>query len=51
MHYATSWKVTGSIPNEVIGFLSVPNTSGSTVAMCSTLAEMSARNLCGGKGS
>jgi hypothetical protein len=51
-HYATSRKVAGSIPDEVIGFLNWPNTSGRTVALGSTqpLTEMSTRNLPGGEG-
>jgi hypothetical protein len=50
-HYATSRKVAGSIPDEVIGFLNLPNPSSSNMALGSTqpLTEMSARNLPGGK--
>jgi hypothetical protein len=45
-HYATSWKVAGSIPDDVIRFLRC------TMALESTqpLTAMSARNLPGGKG-
>jgi hypothetical protein len=50
-HYATSWKVAGSIPDEVIGFLNWPNPSSRTMAMGSTqpLTEKSTKNLPGGK--
>jgi hypothetical protein len=43
---------TGSIPDEVIGFLNWPNPSSRTMALGSTqpLTEMSTRNLSGGKG-
>jgi hypothetical protein len=49
---ATSWKVAGSIPDEVIAFLNKPNPSSRTMALGSTqfLTEMSTRNLPGGKG-
>jgi hypothetical protein len=49
---ATSRKVIGSIPNEVIGFFNWTNPSSSTVALGSIQppTEMSTRNLCGGKG-
>jgi hypothetical protein len=48
MHYATSRKVAGSIPDEVVRFFS----SSRTVTLASTqpLTEMSTRNLPGGKG-
>jgi hypothetical protein len=48
-HYATSRKVAGSIPDEVIGFFNRPNASSSTMALGSTqpLTEMSTRNLSG----
>jgi hypothetical protein len=51
-HHATSWKVVGSIPDEVIGFFSLPNPSSRTVALGSTrpLTEMSTRKLPEGKG-
>jgi hypothetical protein len=51
-HYATSSKVAGSIPDEVIGFFNWPNPSSLTIALGSTqpLTEMSTRNLLGGKG-
>jgi hypothetical protein len=51
-HYATSRKVAGSIPDEVIGFFNWPHPSSPTVALGSTelLTEMSTRNLLEGKG-
>jgi hypothetical protein len=51
-YYATSRKVAGSIPDEVIGFFNSPNPSSRTVALRSTqpLTEMSTTNLLGGKG-
>jgi hypothetical protein len=51
-HNATSRKVAGSIPDEVIGFFSWSNPSSRTMALGSTqpLAEMSTRNLSGGNG-
>jgi hypothetical protein len=54
-HHATSRKVAGSNPDEVIGFFfffNLPNLSSRTMAMGSTepLAEISTRNLPGGKG-
>jgi hypothetical protein len=51
-HYATSQKVAGSIPNEVIGFFNCPNPSSCTMTLGSTqtLTEMNTRNLPGGKG-
>jgi hypothetical protein len=51
-HYATSRKVAGSIPDEVIGYLILPNLSSRTVALGSTqpVTEMSTRNLPGGEG-
>jgi hypothetical protein len=47
--YATSRKISGSIPGEVIGFFNWPNPSSSTMALGSTqpIAEMSTRNLPG----
>jgi hypothetical protein len=50
--FATSRKVTGSIPDEVIKFLNWPNPSSRTMARGSTqpLTEMSTRNLSGCKG-
>jgi hypothetical protein len=50
-HYATSRKVTGSIPDEVIGFFNWPNPSSRTTALGSTqpLTEMSTRSLSRGK--
>jgi hypothetical protein len=52
-HYATSWKVAGSIPDEIIGFFNWPNPSSCTMALGSTqpLTEFSTRNLPGVKGS
>jgi hypothetical protein len=49
-HYATSLKVAGSIPDEVIGFFNKPNPSSRTMVLGSTqsLPEMSTRNLPGG---
>jgi hypothetical protein len=51
-HYATSRKVAGSIPDEVIGFFNWPNPSSRTMALGSTqtLTEKSTRNLPEGKG-
>jgi hypothetical protein len=49
-HYATSRKVAGSIPDDVIGFFSnLPNPSSRIVVLRSTqpLIEMSTRNLLG----
>jgi hypothetical protein len=45
-------KVTGSYPDEVIGFFNWPKPSNRTMALGSThpLTEMSTRNLAGGKG-
>jgi hypothetical protein len=50
-HCATSRKVMGLIPDEVIGFFSWPNPSSCIMAMGSTqpLTEMSTRNLLGCK--
>jgi hypothetical protein len=49
--YATSRKVAGSIPDEIIGFSYWPNPSSHTMALGSTqrLTEMSTRNFPGGK--
>jgi hypothetical protein len=49
---ATSWKVAGSSPDEVIEFFNWPNSSSHTRALWLTqsLREMSTRNLPGGKG-
>jgi hypothetical protein len=51
MHYATSRKVAGSNPDEV-DFFNLLNPSSRTMALGSTqpLAEMSTRNIPGGKG-
>jgi hypothetical protein len=45
-------ELAGSIPDEVIGFFNWPDPSSCTMALGSTqpLAEMSTRNLPGGKG-
>jgi hypothetical protein len=50
-HYATSRKVAGSIPDEIIGFFNWPNPYSRTMALESSqpLTEMSTRNLLGGK--
>jgi hypothetical protein len=44
--------VEGSIPDEIIGFFNLPNSSSRTMATESTqpLTEMSTRNFPGGKG-
>jgi hypothetical protein len=49
-HYATSRKVTGSSPDEIIGFFNLPNPSSRTVALELTqpLTEMSTTNIAGG---
>jgi hypothetical protein len=51
-HYATSQKVTGSIPDEVTLFFNWSNPSSHTMALGSTqsVTEMSTRNIRGGKG-
>jgi len=51
-HCATSQKVAGSIPEEVIGIFHRNNPSGRTKALGSTesLTEMSTRNIYRGKG-
>jgi hypothetical protein len=52
VHYATSRKVAGSIPDGVMGIFHRHNPSGRTMALGSTqpLAEMSTRNIsCGVK--
>jgi hypothetical protein len=51
-HYATSRKVAGSIPDEVIRFFNWPNRSSRIMALGSTqpLREMTTRNFPGGKG-
>jgi hypothetical protein len=50
--YVTSRKVAGLIPDEVIGFFILPNSSSRTMALGSTqrLTEMSTRDLPGVKG-
>jgi hypothetical protein len=50
--YTTSRKVAGSIPDEVIGFFNLPNSSSQTMALGSNqpLEELSTRNLPGGRG-
>jgi hypothetical protein len=52
MHYVTSRKVPGSIPDEVIGYFNWPNPSSRTMALGSTqpLLEVSTRNVPEGKG-
>jgi hypothetical protein len=42
-HYATSWKVADSIPDEVIGYFNLPTPSSSTMDLRSIqpLTEMS----------
>jgi hypothetical protein len=49
-HYATSWRVTGLIPNEITGFFNWPNSSSHSMGLGLTqpLTEMSSRNLRGG---
>jgi hypothetical protein len=49
-YYATSRKVAGSIPDDVIKFYNLPNPSSRTMALGSTQppTEMSTRNLPGG---
>jgi hypothetical protein len=51
-HYATGWKVPGSIPDEVIGVFGWPKLSSCIMALGLTqpLAEMSTRSVPGGKG-
>jgi hypothetical protein len=51
-HYATSWKVASSIPDEVIEFFNLPNPSSRTIALGFTQlsTEMSTRNIPWGKG-
>jgi hypothetical protein len=51
-HYATSWKVTGSIFEEAIDIFNWTNPSSHTMALGSTqpVTEMSTRKLPGGKG-
>jgi hypothetical protein len=51
-HYAKNRKVAGSILDEVIGILNLPNTSSHTMALGSTqpLRATRTRNLPGGKG-
>jgi hypothetical protein len=50
MHYASTEKVAGSIPNEDIEFFNLPNPSSRTMALGSTqpLTEMSTWNIPGG---
>jgi hypothetical protein len=52
LYYATSRKVAGLIPDEVIGFFTWSNPTSGTMGLGSTqaLTEMSTRNLPGGKG-
>jgi hypothetical protein len=51
-HYATSQKVVGSIPDEVIGFFNWPNPSNRNMVLGLTqpITEMSTRNLPEDKG-
>jgi hypothetical protein len=51
-HYATSWKVEGSIPHEVTGFFNWHNPSSHAMALGSTqpLTDISTRNPPGCKG-
>jgi hypothetical protein len=51
-YYATSLKVAGSIPDDVIEFFNWPNPSSRTMDLWSTkpLTEMSTKNLHGSKG-
>jgi hypothetical protein len=51
-HSTTSWKVAGSIHDEVMGVFNLYNPSSRTMTLGSTqpLTEMSMRNLPGGKG-
>jgi hypothetical protein len=51
-HCATSQKVAGLIPDEVIGFFNWPNPSSRTLALelTQSLTEISTGNLPGGKG-
>jgi hypothetical protein len=51
-HYATSWKIVGSISDEVTEFINWPNPCSRTVALGSTQppTEISARNFHGVKG-
>jgi hypothetical protein len=46
-HYATGWKVVGSVPNEVIGFFNRTKSFSRTMALGSIqpLREMSFRNI------
>jgi hypothetical protein len=50
--YATSRKVAGSIPEEIIGFFHSPNFSShtTTLGLTQSLTEMSTMNLPQGKG-
>jgi hypothetical protein len=52
LRHATSRKVAGLIPDEIIGFFNWPNPSSRTMALGSTqpLTEMSTKNLPGRKG-
>jgi hypothetical protein len=51
MHYATSRKVAGSIPDEVPRFFNLPNPSSRTMTLALTqpLKEVTTRNLPAGK--
>jgi hypothetical protein len=52
MHYATSRKVAGLIPDEVTRYFNWPNPFSRNMALVSTqpLTEMSTRDFPGGKG-
>jgi hypothetical protein len=52
MHFAASWNIAGSIPDEVTVSFSLPNPSSHTMALGSTLpvTEVSTRYLAGIKG-
>jgi hypothetical protein len=49
-HCATSWKVAGLIPDEIIRFFNWHNLLGLTLGSTQSLTEMSTRNIPGGKG-
>jgi hypothetical protein len=49
-HSATSRKVAGSIPDEVIGFFNWPSRRTTALGSTQPLTEMSTRNLRGDKG-
>jgi hypothetical protein len=51
-HYASSVQVAHSIPDEIIGFLNLPNHSSNTMALGSnqSVTEMKTRNFARSKG-